>query len=252
MTEEDIDIAILLDITNSITPQDIEEKQNFTIEFISSILAARPNANIRLFTMGVRTYFEFYINGSSNSDMVSEAIKNVRLKPGTEDLTTAILYTLINGFQEIVVDRECVPNYLVIITNTPIGNSDLAEMLRRVLEFKNVHAVVLNMADNQTDFENAWNSSFNTSTAYGSYNSTTTANVTDQVVLKAEKDFIAITTDKSHVVTLFNESELQLQVEFIASVVLSGNMLFPFIKWMNFNFFLLCVDYKAVPLNRVA
>lgn len=142
-----MDVVILLDSTDSIASNYTEEKQNFTIGLISGILAVKPNAKIGLFAFGDRTYPEFYMNSLSSFSMLSRAVKNMWHTSGNEDLATAILYTVVNGFQKITGDRDCVPNYLVIVTYNPIGDLDTAEMLHRVLHFKGVQVVVLNMAD---------------------------------------------------------------------------------------------------------
>lgn len=228
----------MLDLTDSAALNYTEENQNFTVDLIYRILKVKPNANIGLFTFGERTYPEFYMNSNSSLEMMSAAVRSPWNIPGKENLVTAMLFTMVTGYQRFTGNRACVPNYLVVVTYNPIASDDMAAMLRKVLDFKAVQAVVVNLADcfanTNENISKANNENYDMvrlSTNVSYINDTLLLNDTFDAFFSnqsegpdlAEKYFISLVTDASYVVTVSDPLKLGDFVESVASIVFSGN-----------------------------
>lgn len=109
---------------------------------------------------------------------------------GSSDISDAIIYTATYGFQAVTGDRECVPNYLVVLTKV-MSNYNKALTLKDELNANDIQLIVLNLNN-----------------------------------LPEQDDIGSIPENKSISEPVQNSSLIQWKVDFAANIINSGTLTF--------------------------
>ncbi|XP_060586710.1 cartilage intermediate layer protein 1-like [Ruditapes philippinarum] len=138
-----MDVVLLMDSSDSHRSQNFDNEKKFALEFVRQTF--NKYAQISLYTFGSSAYSQFTLNAYNDIQLMKQAITYMWYSTGDGDVSTAVEYTIKNGFSNSAGGRECVPKALVILTHSPIGEQE-ALRISTVLKTERIRCFILNMA----------------------------------------------------------------------------------------------------------
>ncbi|XP_060586715.1 collagen alpha-1(XII) chain-like [Ruditapes philippinarum] len=138
-----MDVALLMDSSDSYRSQNFDNETKFALEFVEQIFT--KYTLISLFTFGSTANSKFNLDAFNDIQLMNQTITYMWYSIGNIDVSTAIEFSIKNGFSDSAGDRKCIPKALIILTHSPISELE-ALRISTLLKTKRIRCFILNMA----------------------------------------------------------------------------------------------------------